>query len=272
MDDRIAVKLENVSKIYRIYKSNRQKVAHELLGLNRGIPLEALRDIHLEIKKGENVGILGSVGSGRSTLSGIIAGTTHPTEGKATVNGKVMPVFDLRSGFDMNFNGHDNIRIRGCMMGWTKKQIEERKQEIIEFAEMEKQMNLKMKGYKPVDRSRLGLAMTFMDDSDIIVFDSPIKVGTPAQREKCIEKMRLWSEDENRTLIMVNIIWQITEQLCERGIVLYNGEIKFDGPFEEAVEVYKEKYRVESTAGKKDSEDGPDADYADDDSADFNDF
>ena len=251
MDDNIAIKLENVSKEYRIYKSNRQKVAHELLGMNKGVPFKALNGINLEIRKGENVGILGSVGSGRSTLAKILSGITFPTEGKVDINGSVIPVFDIKSGFDLNFDGYENIRIKGCMMGWDKKQIKEKQQEIIEFAQLQDLVRLKMKAMKPVDRTMLGLSMVLMDDSEIMVFDSPIKVGSFAQRGRVIEKLKERAEDGNRTFVMVNVIWEITGQLCERGIVLHNGEVKFDGPFNEAVDLYKEKYRDKGTVMNK---------------------
>ena len=251
MDDNIAIKLENVSKEYRIYKSNRQKVAHELLGMNKGVPFKALNGINLEIRKGENVGILGSVGSGRSTLAKILSGITFPTEGKVDINGSVIPVFDIKSGFDLNFDGYENIRIKGCMMGWDKKQIKKKQQEIIEFAQLEELINLKMKAMKPVDRTMLGLSMVLMDDSEIMVFDSPIKVGSFAQRGRVIEKLKERAEDGNRTFVMVNVIWEITGQLCERGIVLHNGEVKFDGPFDEAIDIYREKYREKGTVINK---------------------
>ena len=272
MDDRIAIKLENVSKEYRAYKSNRQKVARELLGMNKGVPFKALSNIDLEIRKGENVGILGSVGSGRSTLAKVMSGISRPTEGKIEINGNVIPVFDVRSGFDLNFDGYENIRIKGCMMGWDKKQIRDKQQDIIEFAQLEDLIHLKMKALKPVDRSRLGLSMVLMDDSEIMVFDSSIQVGSFAHRGRVIEKLRERSDDKDRTLVMVNVMWEITGQLCDRGIVLHNGEIKFDGPFDEAIDIYREKYRDRgAVVNKPESNDG-DSDEEFDGTSDMGNF
>ena len=272
MDDNIAIKIENVSKEYRVYKSNRQKIAHELFGLDRGLPFKALSNINIEIKKGENVGILGNIGSGRTSLAKVIAGISYPTEGNVQINGSIIPVFELKGGFDLNFNGYDNIRIKGCTMGWNKQQIKEREHEIIEFAELEDQIHLKMSALRPVDRMRLGLTMILMDDSDIMVFDSPFQVGSFALRNKYIEKIRERTESGDRTLVMVNVVWEITKTLCERGIVIHNGEIKYDGPYDKAVKVYSEKYRDKRTNIKKREVDNEEQNDDNDDGAIFSDF
>ncbi|MDO4860867.1 MAG: ATP-binding cassette domain-containing protein [Bacillota bacterium] len=277
MAEKPVIKLENISKSYNVYKSNRQKVAHAILGLKKGVTFKALDNVDIEIHKGENVGILGNVGSGRTTLAKIISGISFPTEGKAKINGKVMAVFDLRSGFDLNFTGRDNIRVKGHMMGWTKKQIEEREDEIIDFAEMRKIIDLKMSGYKPVDRSRLGLSMALMDDADIIMYDGYVAVGTPNQRAKCIEKMHKWKEDKNRTLIMISAIFHTMDQLCDRGIVIDNGEIKFDGPFDEAVKIFRTKYKLKGKTDKNSFEEDKDNNTDehitdDDDGSNYGDF
>ena len=218
------------------------------------------------------MGILGSVGSGRTTLAKLVSGISRPTEGSVQINGSVIPVFELRTGFDLNFDGYENMHIKGCMTGWSKQQIKEKQQEIIEFAELQDSIHLKMSGIKPVDRSRLGLAMILMDDAEIMVFDCPMQVGSIAMRNKCIAKMRERAEDSQRTLVMVNVIWEITGQLCERGIVLHNGEIKFDGPFDEAVSVYREKYRDRLNIVRKPETDDEEHTFGDDDATEFSDF
>ena len=272
MDDSIAIKLENVSKEYRVYKSNRQKIAHEVFGLDRGLPFKALDNINIEIRKGENVGILGNIGSGRTSLAKVIAGISYPTEGNVQINGSVIPVFELRGGFDLHFNGYDNIRIKGCTMGWSKQQIKEREREIIEFAELEEKIHLKMSGLRPVDRMRLGLTMILMDDSDIMVFDSPFQVGSFALRDKYIKKIRERAESSDRTLVMVNVVWEITKTLCERGIVLHNGEIKYDGPYDEAVKIYRKKYRDKKIKVEKQEEANEEQNDDNEDESGFSDF
>lgn len=251
MEDRTIIKLENISKEYRIYKSNRQKVAHELFGFNKGIPFHALKDVNIEIKKGENVAIIGNIGSGRSTLARIISGVASPTEGTAEVEGKILPIFDMRSGFDMNFTGRDNIYMKGVMMGWSKQQVAEREEEIIRFAELDRLIDMKMKAFKPVDISRLGFSMIAVDDNDIMVFDCFLAVGNLDQRARCVAKLKEITSDENRTLVMVNNIWPITAELCTRGIVFHEGMVMYDGPLDDAIKEFRTKYKTKVlTAGE----------------------
>ena len=233
--------LEHVSKTYYIYKSNRQCFSRELLGRNTGDEHTVLKDINLEIQAGERIALLGTVGSGRSTLINLLAGITSPTKGTVTVRKTTGLIRNLRVGFLKELSGRKNIILQGAVFGWSKKECREREQEIIDFAQVSEIIDHPLNTYTSTDMNRLGFAIQTTMKPDIILFDAPFTKGDPAFRAKSIQRIQEMCEAGSGTLVMVTNDAKLAKTLCSRAILLENKRIALDGSVEEVFTFYKKK-------------------------------
>lgn len=242
--DKPIISMEHVTKTFNIYKSNRQRFASEILGRNVGDHKTAIRDINLEIMSGERVAILGDAGSGRSTLLNLMAGMTYPTEGTINVRKKTTLIRTLKLGFATDRTGRENIRIQGSVLGWSRREIAEREQAIIDFAELSDIIDNPVSSYPPIQANRLGFAIQTSTGSDIILFDAPFTKKDLAFRTKSVQQLLSICEAGTGTLIMVNNDAGLITELCERGIYLKDGSIEFDGPVEAARKYFKKQRKL----------------------------
>ena len=240
MDNETVIRLNKVSKEYRIYQSNKEVIAHELFGMDAGTPQFALDEVSFDVKKGENVALIGGGRSGKTSLIRILAGIVKPTSGSLEVEGKVASTITFGVGFDMEMTGRENIYIKGMLLGWPKEKIKAEESAIIEFSELEKVIDYKMKTYSPAEVGRLGLTMFTATEADIYVFDCPFVVGDKAKREKCMARLKELSDDPEKTIVLVNNFLPFGYQLCQRGIVLDGGKVVFDGKVRPAVKFFKD--------------------------------
>lgn len=246
-----AVKVDCVEKKYVLYKTNMQTLAGELFNSKKGREIVALENISFEIKTGERVAIMGRVGSGRTTLMKIIAGVVSPSSGKVFVNGERNVVLDVKAGFDKEFTGRENLYIKNAYMGKTKQDIKAKENEIIDFSELGELLDLPMKSYPAGMAAKLGFSMCLAFDADVFLVDDPLSVGDTATKMKCIEKINEVVSRNNATLIIVTNRAAIMEKLCDRAIILNEGELVFDGEPREAIDYYKKnikkKYKVKES-------------------------
>lgn len=198
----------------------------------------ALDGINLEIKKGEALGIIGANGAGKSTLLKILSRVTAPTEGDIWINGRISSMLEVGTGFHGELTGRENIFMNGAILGMSKKEVERKMEDIIEFSECRQFIDTPVKRYSSGMYVKLAFAVAANLDSEIIVMDEVLAVGDMKFQKKCLGKMGDVAENEGRTVLYVSHNMATIRNLCTRCIVLNKGRIVYDGDVEEAIEVY----------------------------------
>lgn len=232
------IKVKNVTKVYRLYKSNKERMKSVLFRKGKYKKKKAVNNVSLEIYKGETVAFIGNNGAGKSTLMKMITGVTFPTKGEIEVNGNINAILELRAGFDPEFTGRQNLYLRGRLLGWSDEQIKEHENEIIEFAELGEYIDQPVRTYSSGMAARLGFAINMTMKPDILIIDEAMGVGDRGFRIKCINRLKSIVSDENVTLLFVSGSMLLNKQLCTRGIVIDSGKVAFDGPVKEAGKFY----------------------------------
>ena len=175
----LAIHVDRVSKVYKLYRRNRDRLI-ESLGLTKkklSTPHYALKDVSLDIYKGETVGIIGTNGSGKSTILKIITGVLHETSGIVQVNGRISALLELGAGFNMEYNGIENIYLNGTMIGFSEKEIDEKLQDILDFADIGDYVYQPVKTYSSGMFVRLAFAVAINIDPEILIVDEALSVG-----------------------------------------------------------------------------------------------
>lgn len=199
----------------------------------------ALRDISFEVEKGDRVGIIGLNGAGKSTLLKIISGVMKPTEGSLDIKGKLVPLLELGAGFDHDYTGRENVFLNGAMLGYTKEFLEEKYDEIVEFAELDKFMDVPLKNYSSGMQARLGFAIATIVEPEILVLDEVLSVGDAKFKEKSQQRiMSLF--DKGVTVLFVSHAAEDVRHMCNKAIWLENGKIVMQGNVDEVCDKYME--------------------------------
>lgn len=197
----------------------------------------ALRDVDLSIERGDRVGIIGVNGAGKSTLLKVLSRITEPTTGRITLHGRVASLLEVGTGFHPELSGRENIYLNGAILGMTRQEIREKFDEIVAFAEVERFLDTPVKRYSSGMYVRLAFAVAAHLDPEILIVDEVLAVGDAAFQRKCLGKMGE-AKDLGKTVLFVSHNMQAVKQLCDRGIVLCDGRVVFDGSAEDAVEHY----------------------------------
>lgn len=202
-----------------------------------GEQYEVLKDIDLDIYPGEFVGIMGRNGSGKSTLLKIMAEIYEPTSGKVKINGTVVPFLELGVGFNPELTGRENIYLNGIILGMKKSMLEERYKEIVEFAELEKFMDMPLKNYSSGMQVRLAFSIAIMADADIYILDEVLAVGDVAFQEKCFDVFRKYKKD-GKTVVLVTHSPGSVKSFCDRAVFLKDGVLHKYNTIDEVTEAY----------------------------------
>lgn len=254
VDGDVAIRVENLGKRYRIgrrepYKTLRDSLAGAVRapfrrlsgGSNgdggRGELIWALRDVSFEVRRGEVVGVIGRNGAGKSTLLKILSRITAPTEGSAVINGRVGSLLEVGTGFHPELTGRENIYLSGAILGMRKREINEKFDEIVKFAEVEKFIDTPLKRYSSGMQVRLAFAVAAHLEPEILLVDEVLAVGDAAFQKKCLGKMGDISK-EGRTVLFVSHNMGAIEQLCDKCILLENGVIKQIGTTSTVISIY----------------------------------
>jgi ABC-2 type transport system ATP-binding protein len=184
----------------------------------------ALKDISFEVKDGEFFGIVGRNGSGKSTLLKILAGIYQPTKGSIKVNGKIVPFIELGVGFNGELTGRENVFLNGALLGFSKNEIASRYKEIVEFAELERFMEQKLKNYSSGMQVRLAFSVAVMAEADILLVDEVLAVGDAAFQRKCFEYFRLRKKNK-KTAIFVTHDMDAVREYCDRAMLIEKSHI-----------------------------------------------
>ena len=233
-----AIVFNNVGKKYKLYKNDKQRFLATVFGDR--IPYknkQVFNNLSFKIKKGESVGILGKNGAGKSTILKLITGVTFPTGGDIVVNGKVSALLELTTGFDNETTGRENIYFKSYLMGFTKKQVEEKIDEIIEFSELGEYIDQPIRTYSSGMKARLGFAISANIDPDILIIDEALSVGDANFSKKCNIKVKE-IQKSGATVLFVSHSINAIKSFCDKCMLLQNGELITYGQTEDVIAVY----------------------------------
>ena len=201
----------------------------------------ALRDITFDVEQGDVVGIIGKNGAGKSTLLKLLSRITSPTTGVIRAKGRIGSLLEVGTGFHPEMTGRENIYMNGSIMGMTRHEISRKLDEIVDFAGVERYLDTPVKRYSSGMTVRLGFAVAAFMEPEILVVDEVLAVGDAEFQKKAIGKMQDVSQGGGRTVLFVSHNMASVKSLCNRGIVLKNGQVNFMGDVEESINFYLEK-------------------------------
>lgn len=224
--DGIALSIQGLSKEFRLPHKRKNSIKERVLSFRRQTfeKLIVLEDINFEVKRGEFFGIVGRNGSGKSTLLKIIGGIYQPTKGSVTVNGTLTPFIELGIGFNPELTGRENVYLNGAILGLTRKEVVEKYQEIVDFAELEKFMDQKLKNYSSGMQVRLAFSIAIQAHNDILLIDEVLAVGDSNFQRKCFN---IFSEikDSGKTVIFVTHDMGIVQKFCDRAMMIQDSKV-----------------------------------------------
>ena len=196
-----------------------------------------MKDIDLDVYKGEFLGIMGRNGSGKSTLLKILAGIYEPTSGSVKVTGSVVPFLELGVGFNAELSGRENVFLNGIILGMSKDKLKKKYDEIVAFAELEKFMDMPLKNYSSGMQVRLAFSIAIMADADIYILDEVLAVGDVEFQKKCFDVFRNYKE-QKKTVILVTHAAGSVKDFCTRAVFLKDGVFQVQGDVDEVIEAY----------------------------------
>ena len=240
-EDDIAIKVDHVYKSFNIYYDRANTLKERMLFFARNKrkeKREVLKDINLDIKKGETVALIGVNGSGKSTLLKLMTQIIFPNKGTIETRGKLTSLLELGAGFHPDFSGRENIYFNSSIFGLTRKEIDERLDQIIEFSELQDFIDNPVRTYSSGMFARLAFACAINVDPDILIVDEVLSVGDMAFQLKCFKKFQQFKEKGKTILFVTHNVSDVLKN-CTRVIILENGKKTFDGDVKEGVELYK---------------------------------
>jgi lipopolysaccharide transport system ATP-binding protein len=245
IDAPVVIRATGIGKAYHIYERPAHRLLQGLFGRRRKLYRDfwALRDVSFETKKGETLGIVGRNGSGKSTLLQLIAGTLQPTEGEVQVAGRVAALLELGSGFNPEFTGRENVFLNASILGLSKKEIEERLDAILAFADIGEFVDQPIRNYSSGMVMRLAFSVMAHVDADILIIDEALSVGDAFFTQKCMRFLREFKE--RGTLLFVSHDGGAVTGLCDRAIWIDAGTLRKEGGAREVMEDYLEAFIAE---------------------------
>jgi len=254
----IAVRAEGVSKVYRLgiinhgmlYRDIQSWISrkmgkpdpHAKIGAREYIDTNerywALKDVNFQIEQGERLGLIGRNGAGKSTLLKILSRITAPTEGNFYIKGRIASLLEVGTGFHPELSGRENVYLNGAILGMKRKEVARKFDEIVAFSEIEKFIDTPVKRYSSGMYVRLAFAVAAHLDSEILLADEVLAVGDQAFQKKCLGKMENVSKEQGRTIIFVSHNMGAVTALCNQGIFLEKGSIRYQGDIKNACSLY----------------------------------
>ena len=244
----LAVELQSVSKIYRMYAHPKDRLKELLFRSTRHVPFAALSEITLGIERGETFGVIGENGAGKSTLLKALAGTITPSQGHVIVRGRVAALLELGAGFHPDFSGAENIYLNAALIGLSRKEIENRFDDIVQFAELGDFIDRPVRIYSSGMYVRLAFSIATSVDPDILIVDEALSVGDHHFQKKSIDRLMGFRKAGKTIIFCTHNMYQI-KQLCRRAMWLKNGAVAAMGEAERVVaayESYQSNKRIDS--------------------------
>lgn len=236
----IAIKVENVTKMYKLYNKPSDRFK-ESMGLTKKKCYQehyALNDVDFEVQTGETVGIIGTNGSGKSTILKIITGVLNPTSGNVEVNGRISALLELGAGFNMEYTGIENIYLNGTMIGFTREEIDAKMEQILTFADIGDFVYQPVKTYSSGMFVRLAFAVAINIDPEILIVDEALSVGDVFFQAKCYHKFEEFKK-QGKTILFVSHDLSSVSKYCDRAILLNKGKKISEGKPKEIIDLYK---------------------------------
>ena len=233
-----AIEVKHLDKMYKLYNKPSDRL-REALGFK--VPVRehyALRDVSFEVKRGETVGIIGTNGSGKSTILKIITGVLNPTAGEVKVDGRISALLELGAGFNMEYTGIENVYLNGTMMGFTKEEVDERLQNILDFADIGDFVNQPVKTYSSGMFVRLAFAVAINIDPEILIVDEALSVGDVFFQAKCYHKFEEFKK-LGKTILFVSHDLSSIAQYCDKVVLLNRGVKVDEGTPRDMINLYK---------------------------------
>ncbi|MBM4147691.1 MAG: ABC transporter ATP-binding protein [Lentisphaerae bacterium] len=236
-----AIRIDRVTVRYRLPHERihtfKEYVIRMLRGQLRMIDHLALRDVSMEVRRGEVLGIVGRNGAGKSTLLKLAARVLQPTEGRIRIRGRVAPLLDVGGGFHPELTGHENIFLNGALLGLSRAEITRRLDSIVEFAELRDCIESPLRTYSSGMIARLGFAIATDVEPDILLIDEILAVGDEKFRAKCAGRIRRF-RDAGTTIVLVSHDMHMVRELCGRAVWLNKGRVEGEGTADEIVTLY----------------------------------
>ncbi len=236
-----AIEVKNLTKIYKLYNRNRDRVKEALHLTKKNLHKDhyALSSIDMNIKRGETVGIIGTNGSGKSTILKIITGVLSPSEGEVNVNGRISALLELGAGFNMEYTGIENVYLNGTMIGFSKEEIDAKLDSILEFADIGEFVHQPVKTYSSGMFVRLAFAVAINIDPEILIVDEALSVGDVFFQAKCYRKFDEFKA-AGKTILFVSHDLSSIAKYCDRVVLLDKGKKLAEGAPKQIIDIYKQ--------------------------------
>lgn len=234
-----AIEVNNMSKRFKLFYDKPSTLKERLVFWNhkKAETRTVLDNINVDIKKGETVALIGVNGSGKSTLLKLMTKIIYPTEGTIETKGKLTSLLELGAGFHPDFTGRENIYFNASIFGLTRKEIDKRIDDIIEFSELEEFIDNPVRTYSSGQYMRLAFSIAINVDAEILLIDEILAVGDQHFQDKCFEKLKQLRDSEKTIVIVSHSLGSIKE-ICTRGIWIHEGKVRTDGKIENVIEEY----------------------------------
>lgn len=258
-DRSVVISVKNVSKVYKMFKKPAERVidALHLMPWKKVPEHHALNDVSFDVYQGETIGIIGTNGSGKSTILKIITGVLHQTKGEVNVNGRISALLELGAGFNREYTGIENIYLNGTMIGFSKEEIDAKLQDILDFADIGEFVYQPVKTYSSGMFIRLAFAVAINIEPEILIVDEALAVGDVFFQAKCYRKFDEFKK-MGKTILFVSHDLSSISKYCDRVVLLNKGVKLGEGKPKEMIDIYKQvlvgQYEENKEASKKESE------------------
>lgn len=237
-----AIEVKNMTKRFKLFYDKPSTLKERLVFWNhkKADTRTVLDNINIGIKKGETVALIGVNGSGKSTLLKLMTKIIYPTKGTVTTSGKLTSLLELGAGFHPDFTGRENIYFNASIFGLTKKEINKRMKDIIDFSELEEFIDNPVRTYSSGQYMRLAFSIAINVDAEILLIDEILAVGDQHFQDKCFDKLKELRDSE-KTIVIVSHALDAIKQICNRGIWINEGKIECDDKIDKAIDEYLKK-------------------------------
>ena len=243
----MAVEVKDVTMIFNMASESLGSLKEYFISLARHKlffeEFRALKSISFDVHRGEVVGLVGTNGSGKSTMLKIIAGVLEPSEGEVKVHGNIAPLIELGAGFDPELSARENIYLNGALLGYTKEFIDANFDGIIEFAELKDFVDMPLKNFSSGMVARIAFAIATITEPDILIVDETLSVGDVFFQQKCERRIQHFIESGDVTVLFVSHSMEQVERICQRAVWIEKGDLRMDGPVDEVCRAYHDQFK-----------------------------